>query len=322
MNGVGKIGKVIPAVLFVCLVILPMLPISTYIINVVTIIFIWSIVATAWSFMGRFYLVSLGHGAFMGTGAYVTVLLFNHFGLSPWIGMFAGGAAACFMGAVLGYACFRFGVIGDYFALVTLAVAELVALLVVAFREVTGGSLGLTVRSVGTSPWLFQFDNRIYFYYIALVALCLVLFVWWLIDRSDMRKALMAIGEDELAASSLGVNIIKNKMAITMLSTFFTAMGGTIYAQYLLYLSPETVCGVGMSLSIPFKAILGGMFTLWGPFIGSAIIVSLEEYIRAAYGGTYTSISQIIYGIALVVLIMFLPKGIFGTLREKFKKNS
>ena len=318
MNACGRIGKILPVVLLAVLIILPMLPVSTYIIHVATLIFIWSIVATTWSFMGRFGLVSLGHGAFMGMGAYVTVLLFNHAGLSPWIGMLAGGLAACFMGAVLGYACFRFGVIGDYFALVTLALAELVALLVVAFRGVTGGSLGLTVRSVGTSVWYFQFDNRIYFYYIALVALGVVLFIWRWIDRTDMRKALAAIGEDELAASSLGVNIIRNKMAITLISTFFTALGGTIYAQYLLYLSPETVCGVGVSLSIPFKAILGGMFTLWGPFIGSAIIVSLEEYIRAAYGGTYTSISQIIYGVALVVLIMFLPKGIFGTLREKF----
>jgi branched-chain amino acid transport system permease protein len=321
MKGRGKAGKIIPILLFVLLAVLPALPVSTYIIHVVTLIFIWSLVATTWSFMGRFGLVSLGHGAFMGLGAYVTALLFNHLGLSPWIGMLAGGAAACFMGAVLGYACFRFGVIGDYFALVTLAVAELVALLIVAFREVTGGSLGLTVKSVGTSAWYFQFENRIYFYYIALAGLAIVLLVWRWIDRTDMRKALMAIGEDELAASSLGVNIIRNKMAITLISTFFTALGGTIYAQYLLYLSPETVCGVSVSLSIPFKAILGGMFTLWGPFIGSAIIVSLEEYIRAAYGGTYTSVSQIIYGVALVVLIMFLPKGIFGTLREKFQRK-
>lgn len=311
------LGKIVPALLFVALLILPAMPVSTYIIHVATLIFIWSLIATSWSFMGRFGLVSLGHGAFMGIGAYMAALLFNHYGLSPWIGMFAGAIGACLMGAVLGYACFRFGVIGDYFALVTLAVAELVALLIVAFREFTGGSLGLTVRSVGTSPWYFQFDDRIYFYYIALAGLGLVLFIWRLIDKMDMQRALTAIGEDELAASSVGVNIIKNKMAITFISTFFTALGGTVYAQYSLYLSPETVSGVGVSLAICFKAILGGMFTLWGPFIGSAIIVSLEEYIRAAYGGSYTSISQILYGIALVVLIMFLPKGIFGTIREK-----
>lgn len=315
------LGKVLPLVLLGVLLILPLMPVSTYIIHVVTLIFIWSLVATSWSFMGRFGLVSLGHGAFMGIGAYMTALLFNHYGLSPWIGMFAGAVGACFMGAILGYACFRFGVIGDYFALVTLAVAELVALLIVAFREVTGGSLGLTVKSVGTSVWYFQFDNRIYFYYIALVGVALVLFIWRLIDKSDMQKALTAIGEDELAASSVGVNIIKNKMAITFISTFFTALGGTVYAQYVLYLSPETVSGVGVSLAVPFKAILGGMFTLWGPFLGSAIIVSLEEYIRAAYGGSYTSISQILYGIALVVLIMFLPKGIFGTIREKIYRK-
>jgi branched-chain amino acid transport system permease protein len=321
MNRFGAGGKIIGALFFLFVVVLPLLPISSYIIHVVTLIFIWSLIATAWSYMGRFGLVSLGHGAFMGIGAYVTALLFNSYHLSPWLGMFVGGAGACFLGAILGYACFRFGVIGDYFALVTLAVAELIALLIVAFREVTGGSLGMTIKSVGTHPWLFQFENRIYFYYIALAFLLIILFVWKWIDRSVMRRALTAIGEDELAASSLGVNIIRNKMTITIISTFFTSLGGTIYAQYVTYLSPETVAGVGVSLSIPFKAILGGMFTLWGPFIGTAIIVSLEEYVRIAYGGQYTSLSQIIYGLALILLIMFLPKGIFGTIREKFQKK-
>jgi branched-chain amino acid transport system permease protein len=151
--------------------------------------------------------------------------------------------------------------------------------------------------------------------------LAIVLYVWKKIDRSEMQKALTAIGEDEIAAASLGVNIIKNKMAITLISTFFTSLGGTLYAQYITYLNPETVSGVSVSLAVPFKAILGGMFTLWGPLIGTTIIVSLEEYIRVAYGGQYTSISQIAYGLALVILIIFLPKGIFGTIKEKLIKK-
>jgi len=321
MNASGLVRKIVPGLLLLAAVMLPFFPVSTYIIHVVTLIFIWALIGTAWAYMGRFGLVSLGHGAFMGIGAYTATLFFNSFNLSPWVGMILGALAACFLAAVLGYACFRFGIIGDYFALVTLAVAELVALLIIAFRETTGGSLGLTIRSVGTSVVDFQFENRIYFYYICMGFLALVLYIWKRIDRSDMQKALAAIGEDEVAAASLGVNIIKNKMVITLISAFCTSLGGTLYAQYITYLSPDTVSGVAVSLAVPFKAILGGMFTLWGPFIGSTIVVSLEEYIRVVYGGKYTSLSQIAYGLALVILIMFLPKGIFGTIKEKlFRK--
>ena len=312
---------VVLIVLLAALALFPHLMPSPYLIHIGTLIFIWSFVTTAWSYMGRFGLVSLGHGAFLGLGAYTSTLLFNYYGLSPWIGMFLGALVAVLCAILIGYSCFRFGVIGDYFALVTLALGEVVALTIIAFRDVTGGSLGFTLKSLGTSLLYLQSEKKIHFYYLSLAFLILALLVWKWIDRSKMQKALRAIGEDEVAASTLGIGIIRYKMIITMISAFMTALGGVIYAQYVTYLNPHTLSGVPISLEIAFKAILGGMFNLWGPTVGTALIVALEEYIRVSYGGTFVGFSQIIYGLALVLLIIFLPKGIYGSIHDLFRKK-
>lgn len=308
-------------ILFAAIAIFPHLIPSPYLIHIGTLIFIWSFVTTAWSYMGRFGLVSLGHGAFLGLGAYTCTLLFNFYGLSPWIGMFLGGLAAVLLAILIGYACFRFGVIGDYFALLTLALGEVIALTIIAFRDITGGSLGFTLKSMGTSLLYFQSEKKIHFYYISLCFLIVALLVWKWIDRSKMQKALRAIGEDEIAASTLGIGIIRYKMIITVISAFMTALGAVLYAQYITYLNPHTLSGVGVSLEIAFKAILGGMFNLWGPAVGTALIVALEEYIRVSYGGKFVGFSQIIYGLTLVLLIIFLPKGICGSLQDLFKRK-
>jgi len=309
------------AIIFAAIALFPYAIASSYLVHIGTLIFIWSFITTAWSYMGRFGLVSLGHGAFLGLGAYTAGLLFNFYGLSPWIGMVWGGLAAVFLAMVIGYACFRFGVIGDYFALVTLALGEVVALTIIAFRDITGGSLGFTLKPVGTSLLYLQSQEKIHFYYLSLAFLIFSLFVWKWIDRSRMQKALRAIGEDEIAASTLGVGIIRYKMIITMISAFMTAIGAVLYAQYITYLNPHTLSGVVPSLEIAFKAILGGMFSLWGPAVGTALIVSLEEYFRVTYGSTFVGFSQIIYGLALVLLIIFLPKGIYGSLQDIFKRK-
>lgn len=299
----------------------PLLGVSPYLLHVFTLIFIWAFIATGWAYMGRFGLVSLGHGAFIGIGAYTAGLLFNHFFISPWLGMAIGGALAMAVALIVGWACFRFGVMGDYFALLTLALGEIVSLLLVALRDFTGGSLGFTLKRAGSS-WLFlQFEDKIYFYYIALVFLLGALFIWQWIDRSKMQKALRAIGEDEVAAATLGVRTVRYKLTVTVISALVAAIGGVLYAQYLTYLNPHTLAGVGPSLDVAFKAILGGMFSLWGPTVGTGIIVLLEEYIRVNYGAKYVGISEMAYGIALVLLIIFMPKGIYGSIEERLKKG-
>lgn len=302
------------------LVVLPFL-LPLYWVHIFILIFIWSAIATAWSYMARFGVISLGHGAVLGIGTYTTALLFNNFGVSPLIGMVIGGIFAIIFFAGIGYFCFRFGVIGHYFAVTTLVQVMVVYLLIMYFRDFSGGSLGLTLNSVGTKPLLFQFESKAYFYFIALAFLFLTLYVWKRIQRSKIQRAMAAIENDEAAAASIGIPIVRYKTTVTAISSFFTAIGGVIYTQYMMTLHPDVLSSVDASLGIAFKAILGGMYTLWGPFVGTTLIIGLEEYFRVVHGATLIGWSVAAYGIVIIILVIFFPKGLHGTIGEALSRR-
>ncbi|HUD86127.1 MAG TPA: branched-chain amino acid ABC transporter permease, partial [Xanthobacteraceae bacterium] len=169
-------------------------------------ILLWGFIYTAWSMMGRFGFVSLGHGAFMGVGAYVPALLWNYYGITPWLGIPLGVVLAVLLGLVIGYPCFRLKVIGHYFALVTLALSQVVLLSIVAARDITGGSLGLSQNAVGFSWYALQFPDKRYFYVISLLLWLGGLAAWRSIDRGVGRQVLDAISEDEEAAAAIGID--------------------------------------------------------------------------------------------------------------------
>ena len=295
---------------------IPMGGMRQYVLHVVIQIFIWSFIGNAWSLMGRFGLVSLGHGAFLGVGAYATTLLWNFYGLSPWVGSVVAVVAAVVLALIVAYPCSRFGIVGHYFGLVTLAVGEVVRLLLIAERDWTGGSLGLTLKSAGESSFVAaQYADKRVFYYGALVIWLGGLWVWHRLDRSMARSAMEAIGEDETAAASVGIHVSRFKLAITALSAALTALGGVLYAQYISYVNPETLAGVGVSLRIVFAVVLGGMYSLLGPTVGTALTISLSEYLRVKFGVHFIGMAETIYGLVLVIFIIFLPSGIWGTLR-------
>lgn len=296
---------------------LPLGPARLYILHVAILILIWGIVGTAWSLMGRFGLVSLGHGAFLGVGAYTTTLLWNFWGISPWLTTPLAVGSAVLLALVLGYPCFRFRVVGHYFALVTLALGEVIRLLIIAERDWTGGSLGLTLKDAGAfNPWAIQFADKRIFYLIALGVWLVGLWVWWRVDRSMTRSALEAIGEDETAAASIGIPVTRFKLRITLLSAGLTAVGGVLYAQYLTYLNPGVLAGIGVSLQIVFAVVLGGMYTLLGPTVGTALTIALAEYLRVAFGVKLLGMADTIYGLVLILIIIFLPAGLYGGLKE------
>jgi len=278
-------------------------------------VLLWGFVYTAWSIMGRFGLVSLGHGAFMGVGAYIPALLWNYYDTTPWLGIPLGVAFAILLGLVIGYPCFRFKVVGHYFALVTLALGQVVMLSIVAARDVTGGSLGLTPRAVGHSWYALQFSQKSHFYAMALVLWLGGLLVWRWVDSGISRKALEAISEDEEAAAAIGINVLREKLHVTLISAALTAFGGAIYGQYFMYLNPETVSGIGVSLQIVFAAIVGGTYALTGPTVGALITISLNEGLRVTFGTNFIGAANTIYGILLILCIIFMPGGIVGTLR-------
>jgi branched-chain amino acid transport system permease protein len=296
----------------------PMGGTQTYVLHVLIQIFIWSFISGAWSLMGRFGLISLGHGGFLGAGAYTATLLWNVFGVTPWLGSLVAVAVAVAVAAVVGYPCYRLRVIGHYFALVTLAVGEVVRLLIIAERGWTGGSLGLTLRPAppGAGVLAAQSADKRVFYYVAVAVWLAGLCVWQRLDRSMARSALEAVGEDEIASASVGIDVTRFKLGVTVLSAALVALGGVLYAQYITYVNPDTLSGIGVSLRIVFAAVLGGMYSLLGPTVGTALSIALSEYLRITFGIRLVGMADTIYGLALILFIIFLPAGLYGSLAE------
>jgi branched-chain amino acid transport system permease protein len=294
-----------------------------YALHLLILMLLWSFIYTGWSLMGRFGLVSLGHGAFMGIGAYTVTMLWNHFGVSPWIGIPLGIAAAAAVAVLIGYPCFRFRITGHYFALVTLALSEVVLLIIVALRDQTGGSLGVTPNSALTGGESFslvalQFAAKEVWFYVMVAFWLFGLWVWRQVDRSMISYAMQAISQEEDAAASVGVNVTRTKLLVTILSAALTATGGALYGQYQLYISPQTVSGISISLQIVFAVIAGGMFVRLGPTVGAAFTLLLAEGLRVTIGHDVHGLDGFIYGLLLVLFIIYMPSGILGKLVERW----
>jgi branched-chain amino acid transport system permease protein len=307
---------------------------AKYYLHLLIQIWLWAFIYTGWALMGRFGLTSLGHGAFTGIGAYTTVMLWNFAGLTPWLGIPAGVALAALVGVLVGYPCFRLRITGHYFALLTLALTEFVRLCIVGLRDYTGGSLGTQPKRFGDGVSLFavQFEpNRLLAYYIALALWLIGIYVWLRVDRGMDRYALEAASQDEDAAASVGIDVAREKLKITALSAALCALGGAVYAQYEMYIGPETIAGLGLSLNIVFAVVAGGMWMPLGPTVGALftqllaeglrVLVQGSALLRGLFGSSALALDQAIYGLLLVLFIIYMPKGILGTAAEWGKRR-
>jgi branched-chain amino acid transport system permease protein len=300
---------------------LPFVYHEAYPLHILVLVLIWSFVYTSWSVMGCFGLVSLGHGGFMGIGAYVTALLWNHYQLTPWLGIPLAMLTAGAVAVLIGYPCFRFRIIGHNFALLTLALSAIVLQVITATREFTGGSLGYTPERYdgGSSIYAVQFLDKTTWYLIALAVCAMGLWIRYRIDRSMLRYALEAIAEDEDAAAAAGVHVTKEKLKITVLSAMMTAFAGALYCQYQMFISPDTVSGVAVSLQMVFAAVVGGIYVPLGPTVGAAITILLTEWLRIWFGTAAIGWDNVVYGTLLVVFIVFLPQGLLGSLLARLR---
>jgi len=300
--------------------------IGNYPLHLMILVLLWGYIYTSWSLMGRLGMVSFGHGAFMGIGAYTVVMLWNHFGVSPWIGAPVALALTAVVALMIGYPCFRWRIVGHYFALVTLALSEVTRLVFVALRDQTGGSLGATPNGAlteGTTVALgaLQFSSK-WIWLVIVAGVWLVgLLIWRRVDRGMGRLALQAISEDEEAAASVGIHVTRAKLQVTLVSALMTCVGGILYAQYQLYVNPDTVSGIAISLQMVFGVIAGGMFVMLGPTVGAAFTLLLAEGLRLAFGNRYPALDTTIYGAMLVLFIIFMPKGILGAALDAFRRK-
>lgn len=311
-----RIGRNTWLVIFAVLAGLHVLPwVAPNILHIMIMIFLFTLMGQGWNVLGGYAgQFSFGHSLFFGLGAYVSSLLFVHLGLTPWIGILFSCAAGILFGSFVGFLSFRYGLKGPYFALIMLAFAEIFHMIAMGWSAV-GGAMGVLIPLKGNSPALMQFVNKEPYYFISLWMMVGSLFVVWKIEGTRIGLDFLATREDHNAAEALGVNTFRAQMVAMAISAGMTAMGGTLYAQYLLYIDPDSTFGVVKSVEIMLRPIIGGPGTVLGPLLGSVVLTPLSEITRLAFQ-SYSGVYLMIYGMILVAVIMFLPEGMIGLARR------
>jgi len=302
--------KALTLLVFALLLLLPLGIHSRYFLHICILIFFFGYLATCWNILGGLAgQHSFGHAIFVGVGAYTSSLLFANLGVSPWLGMLGGGLIAAIIGIFIGYLCFRYGLRGPYFLLVTIAFGEVFVYAALNIRAVGGGS-GITVPLLGNAPSFFQFQGKAPYYYIILAMAAGAILVTLAIQRSRIGYYLIAIRENENAAQALGIHLLRYKLLALSISAFLSALGGTFYAQYFFFIDPPSTLGLGLSIEIVIYAIVGGVGTLLGPICGAFLLVPISEATRILFAGQTGGIHLMVYGVILVVSVIFMPGGI------------
>jgi branched-chain amino acid transport system permease protein len=285
------------------------------------VIFIYAGVATGWNILGGYAgQVSLGHAVYFGIGAYASTVAATKWGITPWIGMLIGGIIAVLVSMVIGYPCFKLG--GRYFSIATLVFGEVMFTLFLNWQWV-GGAVGIFIPMVEESFYAMQFHaSKAPYYYIGLAFLVLAVAINYLIDRSQFGYYLRAIKGDEVAAHSLGIDLTKYKMMAMAVSAFLGAIGGTLYANYIMYIDPTTVMYSTQSTLIMLVAAFGGMGSLFGPTVGALVLYPMGELTRAYLGGGGRAGNLVIYGVLVLVVALYQPGGLVAWLTRLTRKRS
>jgi branched-chain amino acid transport system permease protein len=301
----------IAAVFLFAAMFVPLLVPTDYILQILFRVFLFAALGLAWNLVGGYAgQLSLGHAAYFGVGAY-GLALFSKLGISPWTSVFLGVVLAVICAAMIGTISFRLR--GPYFALCTIAFAEVLRLVAKNLPNVTGGDVGVQV------PALFINSATRSFYWsgVLLTAFAFALTAW--IERSRFGYYLMAIREDQDTALSVGVNAARCKLWALLISAAITGLGGALYASIFLFIVPDQVLAMDISTEIAIVAMLGGAGTLLGPLLGSVILESSAEIFKTVFKEAHL----LIYGVLIVIVVLFMPEGIVGTVTSKlgrFKK--
>ena len=288
--------------------------------HVMILTFMFAICGVAWNVMGGYAgMFSFGQAAFFGIGAYTSSFLLLTFQVSPWIGLVAGGLISSLLAAAIGYPCSNLR--GHYFAIASIAFAEIVRT-VFSNWQMVGAAEGLTIPMLKESLAHFMFhSSKLPYYYIVLSFLLLAVAVCYWVSTSKMGYYFRAIKESHEIAQVLGVNVVRYRLYAIMISAFLTSMAGTFYAQYILYIDPDSVMILPISVQIVLVAMLGGAGTVLGPVVGSAVLVPLSEYSRAWLGYKGTGMDMIIYGTLITLISMYRPDGVWGAITNLMRRG-
>lgn len=305
--------------LMIVSLIIPLFVSNKFTMHILILILIYAAISGAWNILAGYGgQLSLGHALFFGVGAYTSTLLFINLGLSPWLGIIVVVIFSMLLGAFIGFPTFRLR--GPFFTLATIAFAEVVHLVVKFWRDLTKGAVGINIPYQPSFSNM-MFANNIVYYYITLCLVFIVVGITYWIDRSKMGSYLIAIREDEDAAEALGIHVAKYKMYAMLISSALAGATGVIYAQYILFIEPDSVFNLNFSVQVALMSIIGGMGTVLGPVLGAVLMVPLNEFLRSAFPGI-NGVSFFIYGIALILVVILIPNGILPTINKWIKKWS
>jgi len=296
---------------------LPFILKSEYYKDCLVLTLLWAGVAMGWNILGGYAgQLSIGHAAFFGMGAYVSTLLYINYGLSPWIGMLIGGLMAGGFAFLLGLITLRLR--GPFFVLATIAFAEVIRISAISWRSLTRGSLGILI------PFNLGFWNMIWrgkdaYIWLTLVYMLLVYIVCRTIESRKFGYYLVALRENNPAALALGIDTAKMKARAAFISAFITAIGGSIYAQYIMFVEPSTVFGIMCSVQMSLIAIIGGLGIAGGPIFGAFLLIPLSTFFRGALT-KYSGLNGLVYGFVLVFVILFMREGLLPKISELWER--
>jgi branched-chain amino acid transport system permease protein len=322
------------------LIVLPLYVESTYVLHMMILIFINVIVGSSWNILGGYTgQYSVGHAAYFGVGAYTTMILMQFKQVAPWWGVWAGTGVAVVTALIIGSICFRLR--GPYFVLASIAVAEIFRVCALNLKNITNGAEGILVTEVPPltvgKTLITDWASKVPFYFTGLLFMVMIIVVSALVRRSKLGYYFQAIREDQDAAHSLGINPTIYKNTALAISAVFTSLAGSLYGVYVGFIDPSTVLALDLSVQIVMICIIGGIGTIVGPIVGAALLVPLSEALRSnaitdalIKAGVVSAESKVgaflkenlshahvlIYGILVVIVILFMPDGVIGFFRK------
>lgn len=300
---------------------IPVFVTSPTYLHILVLLFFYAYLTTSWNLVGGFAgVLPLGHSTFIGIGAYTSTILYLQYGISPWIGMIVGGVLATIVGVLIGLPTFKLR--GAYFALATIAFAEAVRV-IVENTDYLGpfklnGPRGLQIPPLNVGFGNLLFNTKQPYYYIVVLMLFGVIALTYLVSRSKLGYYLNAGGEEPEAAMALGVNVARCKLMAMAMSSFLTALAGTFYAQFTLFIHPKSIISLDLSFEIAFIALIGGRGSIAGPLLGALLLRPVSDFSRIYLGAVLPGLHLIIFGIILILVMRFQPRGLHQPLARLY----
>ena len=303
-------SRILPIFLFLFLLLIPLIVNNSFFHHIFIMILFSTLIGLAWNLLGGYAgQVSFGHSAFLGVGAYTTMILYLKLGISPWLALLAGGLVSVVIAIPIGLLCFRLR--GPYFSLSTLAVAEILRLVALNWESLTAGPQGMLITflpQLEILSYLIDWEKKIFFYYIIAALTFFGMALTYFVSNSRLGAYLVAIKEDIDSAEAVGINTVYTRVVALALSALLVGLAGGFYAVYYRYIDPDAVFSIALSVEMVFIAIVGGIATTGGSIVGAIVLVLISELFRTKFQVGHL----IFYGLFMMVVIRYLPEGIWG----------